>query len=148
VELTAFVRPTTPVAVVPFADTCAAPAIIPEAGGFFQGNTSNAQADYTAGCDFNGTGPGGAPDQILKLQLTQRSRVIFDMQGSGYTTLLDVRTGDDCPGTEVPMACSVGATAIRSYLDLTLDPATYWVQVDGFAGASGPWQLDVRVVPP
>jgi hypothetical protein len=148
VELTAFVRPATPPALVPFSDTCATPATVPAAGGFFQGNTGNVQADYNAGCDVNGLGQGGAPDQILKLVLTEKRRVIFDMQGSSYATLLDIRTGNDCPGTEVPMACSVGYSDARSFLDLTLDPATYWIQVDGFAGDSGAWQLDVRVVPP
>jgi hypothetical protein len=148
VQLTAFVRPAVPPSVVPFADTCAAPGFISEAGGFFQGNTGNVQADYNAGCDTNGGGAGGAPDQILKLVLSQKRRVIFDMQGSTYATLLDIRTGNDCPGTEVPMACSVGYSASRSFLDLTLEPATYWVQIDGFAGDSGAWQMDVRVVAP
>jgi hypothetical protein len=148
VELTAFVRPATPPAVVPFADTCAAAATISEAGGFFQGNTANAQADYSSGCDVTGVGPGGAPDQVLKLVLSEKQRVIFDMQGSSYLTLLDIRTGNDCPGTEVPMACSVGFTASRSFLDLTLNAATYWIQIDGYGGDFGAWQLDVRVVPP
>jgi hypothetical protein len=148
VELTAFVRPATPPAVVPFADTCAAPTAIGEAGGFFQGNTANAGADYSSGCDVTGVSGGGAPDQMLKLVLTEKRRVIFDMQGSSYLTLLDVRTGIDCPGTEVPMACSVGFTPARSFLDLMLNPATYWIQIDGYGGDSGAWQLDVRIVPP
>jgi hypothetical protein len=147
-ELTAFVRPAVPPSLVPFADTCAAATSIGEGGGFFQGNTANAQADYNAGCDVSGVGSGGAPDQILKLVLTSRQRVVFDMQGSSYTTLLDIRRGDTCPGTEVPMACSVGYTPPRSYLDLVLDPGTYWVQIDGFAGDAGAWLLDVRVVAP
>jgi hypothetical protein len=148
VELTAFVRDAMPPSIVPFADTCASAITVTEPGGFFLGNTSNAQADYNAGCDVSGVGAGGAPDQMLKLVLTGRRRVILDMEGSNYFTLLDVRRGDTCPGVEVPMACSVGFSALRSYLDLTLDAGTYFLQIDGYGGDAGAWQLDVRVVAP
>ncbi len=70
------------------------------------------------------------------------------MMGSSYSTLLDIRKGPDCPGTEVPMACAVGYYAQRSYLDLTLSAGTYFIQIDGYAGQTGPWFLDVRVVDP
>ena len=45
-------------------------------------------------------------------------------------------------------ACHVGFGASRSFLDRVLDPGTYWVQVDGYAGTVGPWNLDVRVLDP
>jgi hypothetical protein len=147
-ELTAFVRPAIPPALVPFADTCATAPVIGSTGGFFQGNTANASADYSAGCDITATGPAGAPDQMLKLVLSAERRVIFDMQGSGYATLLDLRKGDTCPGAEVPGGCSAGYLPLRSYLDLTLEAGTYWVQVDGYGGEAGPWFLDVRIVEP
>jgi hypothetical protein len=146
VELTAFVRAAVPPTLVPFADNCATAVTIGDGGGFYQGNTANASPDYTAGCDV--TGAGNAPEQMLALSLSTKKRVVFDMQGSGYITLLDIRKGDTCPGAEVPMGCSVGYAATRSYLDLTLDPGKYWVQVDGYAGQSGPWFLDIRVVDP
>ena len=38
----------------------------------------------------------------LRLDLAQQSRVLLDMSGSGYTTILDVRQGATCPGVEVP----------------------------------------------
>jgi hypothetical protein len=148
VELTAFVRPAVPPTLVPFADTCATATAIPETGGFFQGNTANASADYSAGCDVTGVPPGGAADQMLKLTLHQKKRVVFDMQGSSYSTLLDVRRGETCPGLEMQDACSAGYFSQRSYLDLTLDPGVYWVQVDGYASDEGTWFLDVRVVDP
>jgi hypothetical protein len=148
VELTALVRPAAPPSLVPFADTCATAVAIDEDGGFFQGTTANAQADYSAGCDTTGTGPGGAPDQMLKLTLSKQRRVIFDMQGSSYATLLDVRKGETCPGAEIPRGCSAGYVALRSFLDMTLDAGTYWVQVDGYAGEQGTWFLDVRVFDP
>jgi hypothetical protein len=148
VELTALVRPAVAPSLVPFADTCATAPLIGENGGFFQGTTANAQADYSAGCDSAGSGPAGAPDQMLRLVLTAQRRVIFDMQGSSFATLLDIRNGDSCPGAEVPRGCSAGYMPMRSFLDMTLDAGTYWVQVDGYAGDQGTWFLDVRMLDP
>ncbi len=146
--LTALVRPAVPPTLVPFANACGDVLTIPQAGGFFQGNTANAQADFDAGCDQGGQPIGGAPDQLLKLTLTAEKRVVLDMQGSAYATLLDVREGPACPGMEMPFACAAGFYPERSFLDLTLPAATYFIQIDGYAGQSGPWFLDVHVVDP
>ena len=105
-------------------------------------------ADFNAGCDAPGQPIGGARDQLLKLDLAQTRRVVLDMSGSFYTTILDVRKGPSCPGVEVPSACHVGFTASRSFLDATLTAGTYFVQVDGYNGDKGPWNLDVRVLAP
>jgi hypothetical protein len=121
---------------------------IPVVGGFFQGTTANAQADYEVGCDLGGQPPGGGPDQMLKLELPSTQRVVLDMQGSAYSTLLDVRLGPACPGVELSKACAAGYYPERSFLDLELTAGTYYVQIDGYAGQSGPWFLDVYVVDP
>ncbi len=147
-EITAFTRPTKPTTLVPFSDACADAITIPPTGGFFQGNTSNLTANFSAGCDQSGGPPNGGKDQLLKLVLTEKKRVVLDMTGSGYDTLLDVRKGPSCPGTEVPVACSVGYGGNKSFLDVTLDPATYFIQIDGLATSVGPWVLDVHVVDP
>jgi len=147
VSLGAFVRPTlAPVQVT--SDGCADAATIPATGGFFTGDTTTKGADFPAGCDSVGGAPNGAPDQMMKLVLTERRRVIFDMQGSSFATLLNLRSGPACPGIEVPDACYVGFRASRSFLDKVLDAGTYWVQIDGHAGTVGTWNLDVRVLPP
>jgi hypothetical protein len=148
VQLTALVRPAVPPTLVPFADTCEAAPLIGENGGFFQGTTANAAADYSAGCDTSGTAAGGAPDQMLKLVLPAQKRVIFDMQGSSYATVLDIRKAEGCPGAELPRGCSAGYMPLRSFLDMTLDAGAYWVQVDGYGGEQGTWLLDVRIVDP
>jgi hypothetical protein len=150
VQLTAFVRAAVPPTLVvwPLGDGCADAFAIPPQGGFFQGNTANATANFPAGCDEGGVAGNGAPDQLLSLTLTTTQRVILDMEGSGYNTILDVRQGPACPGTEIPMACAAGYGPQRSYLDLTLAPGLYYLQVDGFDLAKGPWFLDVRVVDP
>src|SRR4029077_410917 len=93
----AFGRAAVPPTLVPFSDTCAAPATIAEGGGFYQGNTANAAANFSAGCDVTGGGGFGAPDQILAFVLPAKKRVIFDMQGSAYAAILDVRRGETCP---------------------------------------------------
>lgn len=148
-QATAFVRKTTPAIIVPFADGCADALSIPATGGFFQGNTANATASFSAGCDQAGGSPNGARDQLLKLTLADKKRVVLDMSGSTYATLLDVRKGPDCPGVEVFQGCTVGyGTQRRSFLDLTLEAGVYFIQVDGYREESGPWFLDVRVVDP
>jgi hypothetical protein len=149
VQMTAFVRDAVPPTLVPFADACADVQKIPSTGGFFQGNTANAAASFDSGCDQGGVPAKGAPDQILQLDLPAKKRVILNMDGSSYTTLLDVRKGPACPGVEVPMGCAVGfGQTTKSFLDLTLDAGTYFLQIDGYALDKGPWFLDVRVVDP
>jgi hypothetical protein len=148
VELTAFVRDAVPPTLVAFAGGCNEVFPIPATGGFFQGNTANATPHFAAGCDEGGVMGAGANDQLLSLTLTAPQRVVFDMAGSGYNTILDIRQGPGCPGTEIPMACAVGFPPECSYLDLELGAGTYYIQVDGFQLAAGPWFLDVRVVDP
>lgn len=147
-QLTALVRPAVPPTLVPFANACGDVLTISPSGGFFQGNTLNAQPDFDAGCDQGGQPQFGAPDQILELVLTQTKRVVLDMMGSGYPTLLSVREGVTCPGTAVTGACAAGFFAERSFLDLELPPSTYYIIVDGYGGQAGAWFLDVFVVDP
>ena len=148
VQLTVLVRPSVAPTDVGLSDSCVTPFTMPAAGGFFIGDTTNSSADFNAGCDAPGQPIGGAKDQIVQLTLAQKQRVVFDMIGSSFTTILDVRQGPTCPATEIPNACYVGFTAGRSFLDLTLNAGTYWVQIDGYNGERGPWQLDTRVLPP
>lgn len=157
VGLSWFERPPVAEIAVPFADDCDGLVTIPEWGGRFVGNTANAFPDFSAGCDRGGQEPGGAPDQMLKLRLTQPRRVILDMRGSGFATMLSVRQGRSCPGVELGRACARAVDAppsaesasrwIPSYLDLDLEAGDYFVQIDGYDGAFGPWRLDVFTAP-
>jgi hypothetical protein len=150
--LTTLVRPATPPTIVTGSDACGPGVVdVPPDGGFFTGDTGDLTllADFGGTCDSTSAGSGGgARDQLLRLVLTATKRVVLDMDGSTYTTLLDVRQGATCPGQEVPGACFVGFNGSRSFLDLTLAPGTYWIVIDGYNLASGPWNLDVRVLPP
>jgi len=143
---TAALRPARPRTFVPSSDACLEVLTIPPGGGIFQGNTQNADNDFSASCDF--ATPNGAPDQLLRLVLDRPQRVLLDMRGSDFDTLLDVRRGPDCPGQEVVEACSVGVADDRSFLDLNLPAGEYFLQIDGYAGALGAWLLDVFVMDP
>ena len=148
-QFTAFVRPALPPTLVVFADSCTDAVTIPETGGFFQGNTLNATPQIEGSCDQGGQNtPGGAPEQVLRLQLSAQHRVVFDMRGSQYRTLLDVRKGPSCPGDPMLQSCAAGYYEQHSFLDLTLDAGMYYVIVDGYYGESGPWYLDVFVTEP
>jgi hypothetical protein len=144
--LTTAVRPARPPTLVPLAEDCDSALLIPDNGGFFQGSTLNAAPDFSASCDF--ATPAGAPDQLLRLVLEEPRRLIFDMRGSDFDTLLNVRRGPSCPGEELPGACSVTGGSDRSFLDLNLPAGEYFVQIDGYAGASGTWFLNVFVLDP
>ena len=142
----AAVRPAAAPIFVPGADGCGDALAIDPAGGLYQGNTANAAPDFTAGCDF--ATPSSAADQLLRLTLSEPRRVIFDMRGSDFETLLDVRRGPACPGEEVAAACAVFSGGDRSFLDLNLPAGEYFVQIDGYAGATGNWFLNVYVLDP
>jgi hypothetical protein len=147
-RLSILTRPAVAPVFVPFADGCDDAFLIPPTGGLFLGNTQNANAQYSAGCDQAGSGAFGAKEQLLRLELDAPKRVLLDSYGSSYATLLDIRKGPSCPGVEVPNGCTVSYDSSRSFLDVTLDAGTYFLQVDGFNLASGEWRLDVRVVDP
>jgi hypothetical protein len=144
--ITAAVRPARPRALVPTSDACIEALTIGGEGGFFQGNTLNADNDFSASCDF--ATPSGSPDQLLRLALDRPRRVLLDMRGSQFDTLLNVRQGPSCPGEELPGACSVGIGDDQSFLDLPLSAGEYFLQVDGYAGALGAWFLDVFLMDP
>jgi hypothetical protein len=142
VQLRALVRAASVPQLVPGARDCESVFDIPPQGGFFQGNTQTSTPDFSAGCDV-GVGPlNGASDQLLRFTLESEQRVTLDLQGSAYDTLLNLRSGAECPGEELVSACIVGLDAGRSYIDRVLQPGTYFVQIDGFNGAEGQWFLE------
>lgn len=146
VELAALTRPVSIPLLVAFAETCEDAVAIPVEGGALVGSTAGARDDHGASCDA--ADGAGAPDQMLTLSLPERRRVVLDARGSAYPTLIAVRSGADCPGDEVPLGCAAGYADQPSFLDLILNAGDYHVQVDGYAGASGAWRLDVFVSPP
>lgn len=148
-SLTTLVRPTVAPINVTTADKCSDFVDIPSAGGFLTGDTSMGPgADFDESCDAVNLPMGGAPDQIFRLVLAKTQRVVLDMDGSVFPTILSVRQGGACPGQEIMNGCNVGFSGPRSFLDVTLGAGTYWVVVDGYALQKGSWNLDARVVDP
>lgn len=147
-SLSTFVRP----AATPGpegADKCSDAAIvIPKEGGLFVGSTAGKTADFDASCDATGMPKGGAPDVVYRLDVTANARLIVDLQGSAFTTTVSVRKGASCPGVELENGCAAGYYVDNAFLDLSVDPGTYWIVVDGYSLASGSYRLDVRVAPP
>jgi hypothetical protein len=146
--LTTLVRDAVPPTTVTGADLCANAFPIPATGGYFTGDTTNATANYAAPCDSPNAPANGSGDEVLVLTLAASQRVVLDMTGSSFETILDVRQGSPCPGTAIQADCYVGFSSSRSFLDLELTAGTYYVIVHGYDGAVGTWNLDVRVVAP
>jgi hypothetical protein len=151
--LTAVTRPAVSSVFVAGADECADAYAIPADGGRFEGNTANQYAQYDASCDYGGQSPGGGPEQMLKLTLEERRRVVIDASGSSYQTLVVLRNADTCPGDEVENTCaltftpSAGEGPTYSFIDTVLDPGSYYIQIDGYNGDSGRWTLEVFTSP-
>ncbi len=144
-QVLAAARPARPPVVVIGADACEDAQPVPATGGYFTGNTSTASPDFTASCDV-GAFPEGAPDQLLRFELEERSRVILDAAGSSYRTVVNLRQGPECPGTQVPLACAA-AVDESEFIEVVLEAGVYFIQMDGFAGDSGQWELEVFILP-
>jgi hypothetical protein len=127
--------------------TCANP-VDASNGGYFAGDTTYVTQTLTSGCDSPSSPPGGEQAQVLKLTLAHDQRVVFDMEGSSYQTILDVRLGPACPGSPTVNGCYVGFSTQRSFLDMELTAGPYFILVSGFDRSKGPWALDVRILPP
>ncbi len=147
--VTAFSRPAANSVFVQGADECDDALEISPDGGRFEGNTDNQYAQYDVSCDYGGQGPGGAPEQLLRLDLAERRRVILDARGSNYQTIVVVRSAEVCPGEEIAQTCSVTYTAndasapTFSFVDTELEPGSYFIQIDGYNGDKGRWVLEV-----
>jgi hypothetical protein len=130
-------------------DTCAGAVNIPETGGLFAGSTAGAMANFTrpgtCGCAPM------SPDQVFRLVLTARRRVIVSTQPSAFDTQVWLQSGATCPGAPIamPSACNDDAYGLNSALDITLDPGTYWLFIKGCAGGDqGTYTLDLATIPP
>src|SRR5262249_54478325 len=127
--------------------TCATP-VDASKGGYFAGDTTSVTQTFTSGCDSPSSPPAGEQTEVLSLNLAHDQRVVLDMEGSSYTTILDVRQGPACPGSPTVNGCYVGFSNQRSFLDMELTAGPYFIVISGFDGAKGAWTLDVRILPP
>lgn len=107
-----------------------------------QGATTGRQDSLHASC----AEVTSSPDQVYALRLEQRSHVRVELTGD-YDTALYLRS--DCAQESTELACNDDLENNRaSGVELDLDPGTYYVVVDGYAGTSaGNYALSTRVTP-
>jgi Putative metal-binding motif len=137
-------RPARAPVVVAVADNCDDPLPVPAVGGFFTGDTARAGSDFTASCDLAGVAVGGSSDQLLALSFEDPTRLVLLSRGSEIPLLVNLRSGQTCPGTEVERGCFVADGPEQGgYFERVLPAGDYWLQVMGYAGGAGRWELEI-----
>jgi hypothetical protein len=121
-------------------ETCAT-AIAVGLPGRVSGSTAVARDDFTPACAGM-----GSPDVVYTFRNPARQTIILDTGPNSYDTALIVFR-DACAGA--PVACDDdGGGGTNSRVVLTdAAPGTYFVVVDGWSGASGAFQLNLRLAP-
>lgn len=118
--------------------TCAAPIPL-ELGTATSGDTSAAQNAMSGSCIRGGD----APEVVYSVTLTQRAQLGVEVTSSydGAVYLLG-----QCGQMQSEIQCNDDApTTSRSYVEATLDPGTYYVVVDGYAGERGQFSVTARI---
>ncbi|MGE3109111.1 MAG: GC-type dockerin domain-anchored protein [Phycisphaerales bacterium] len=119
------------------ADACAGAQVI-QAGGY-NGDTSVATADGASMCDANTT-----PDVWFKYTAADNCVLRLDTcSGTTFDTVLSVHSG--CPGTTAnEIACNDDGCGLGSSVAVSAGAGmTYYVRLAPFAGAGGPFHLNV-----
>ncbi|MCC6765942.1 MAG: hypothetical protein IT293_14890 [Deltaproteobacteria bacterium] len=117
---------------------CSAATVIPAAGGTFPGTTSGS-SQMNATC-----GGSAAPEQVFQWTPAVSGLARLSLCGSGYDTVLYVRSGLCETGPQV--ACNDDsspcgqASTVETYVEAG---TTYFVVVDGFASLAGSFTLSV-----
>ncbi len=143
-----------PIEVPPQSGTCAQPIAIPAAGGTFTGTTTGSSA-LASNCGATGSSP-----ELVYAWTPSDSGVATiatcSATATTYDTVLYVRDGS-CAGSE--LGCNDDTSGCGTTTDLAyphrgsrLTPAvteghTYFIVVDGYAGASGDFSLSVSLTP-
>lgn len=99
----------------------------------------------TVGATNDGDGCGSSSftaDVWFRFVAPETRTVSVDTFGSGFDTVLSVRTG--CPGTGFTRVCNDDASGLQSAVAFSaVIGTTYWIRVSGFDGATGPFELRV-----
>jgi len=123
-------------------DTCAAPFVLPDdPSGTWYGDTSTLAGDY------RGTCAGDGREAVFELTVTSAGELHADLEGTGFDSVLYLRSGDCATGTQLACNDDVSRGVLWSSVTATVAAGTYYLFVDGFdAGANGPYVLNVRMV--
>jgi len=113
---------------------------VPANGGVFPYNTAGQPSVGRARCG------GGGPQSVAALTLNRASAVTFTIEGNQYDTLIHLRGVCDDANTE--LACNDDFNGLASQISVPrLEPGTYFLFLDGFAGQAGAGSLRVTVNP-
>ncbi|HEY5948153.1 MAG TPA: hypothetical protein VIV40_21805, partial [Kofleriaceae bacterium] len=103
--------------------------------GSFAGSTSGFVNDLAGSC-----APSEGGDAVFALSLDERAHVVLNTARSQYDTVLHIRRVSDL----AELACNDDANGtLQSAVELDLDPGDYYVVVDGYAGQTGAFSLQV-----
>ena len=125
--------------------TCEAP--YPLSLGATIGNTRRGEADHAGGCASS-----ESKELVYRLEVTRRQRVTIEVDPQ-FDSVLYVRK-ESCADAEAEVVCNDdstsgagkrGTSSKGSRVDEVLDPATYYVFVDGYGAESGPFHMNVTV---
>ena len=121
----------------PANDGCADATVITD--GISTGDTSSATNDGSAFCGNSSF----APDVWFKYTAPVDGEVFVNTFGSAFDTVLSVHRGCPSPDSEV-IRCNDNQGGLQSALGFFAQAGTeYTIRVAGFAGASGPFQLEI-----
>src|SRR5207248_1892089 len=129
------------------AGSCSSPTVLPAQGGTFGGTTSGTNA-LAGSCGASGT----APEHVFQWTPAVSGTATIQTCGAGTTfdTVLYMRSGACASGPEMAAGCNDDActNATGLYRASRLTPTvtagqTYYIVVDGYGGAQGPFSLTV-----
>ncbi len=119
--------------------SCADPEPLP-IGEVVHGSTAGRSASMTSPC-----AQGGAPEAVYRLVLEQPAQLTFELESAFDGVLYVLRT---CGQTSQALACNDDfQDTSHSRIDVTLQPGTYYVVVDGYADGQGEFDLSVTAHP-
>jgi hypothetical protein len=121
--------------------TCASP--FPLAAGTTNGTTARGETTTTGSCATSKT---EAPEAVYELDVSQRERVVIDVQAR-FDAVLYIRK-NDCTDENAEVDCNddvPGDGENHSRLELVLDPGKYYVFVDGYNRDAGNFRMTVTI---
>jgi len=86
---------------------------------------------------------GGGGQQVVVISVAARQMVTMTIVNSNYDPLIHLRS--ECDDAESEVACNDDSGGLNSQISQVLDPGTYFLYLDGFAGREGTGRLRVTM---
>ncbi len=114
-------------------------------GGRFTGTTGGSGG--SASVNQGTCGGGDAPEALYKLDLPVKSDLFVTTHGTGFNTVLYLRSGSCC-GAEIACNDDADGRATSVLAQRGLEAGTYYIYVDGATSAdAGPFTIDIYAMP-